>query len=261
MRMRTPVSLCWMALLSALPAAEGFQVDKSWILRPNMPYGSSAIPMRRQLSPTTSRLGNAPLLMSNEVTEEDYKKYQIDEVSTKKKNNGFSSTERLMQKIADLINEYDEALKRRPPFQVDDLNVLAYDIILIINLAVSISLWVVHRMDLTRIGSAFSEGCLMSLLWIGAGLFTGAFLNSAVDGHFGSEDEERGGPKGAGFLAFHTFINAINLRLLFALVVAVMQHRPVGSAAGEQLMPLEIGFGLILMIFWRALHSRFVPRF
>ena len=34
----------------------------------------------------------------------------------------------------------------------------------------------------------------------------------------------------------------------------------VGAAAGEQLIPLEIAFGLLLMSLWRALHSRYVPR-
>ena len=102
--------------------------------------------------------------------------------------------------------------------------------------------------------------CLMSLLWIGSGLYTGAFLNSSVDGHYGALNTTDGGPKGAGLLAAHTFVNAINLRLLFALIIAVVQHRPVGEAIGEQIMPLEIGVGFILMVFWRALHSSYTPR-
>jgi hypothetical protein len=161
--------------------------------------------------------------------------------------------------LAALSAYFNSALRRRPPPQVEDYDVLYYDIFLILNLTVSISFWVVHRMDFAYIGTAFNEGCLMCLLWIGSGLSTGAFLNSAVDGHFGSASD-RGGPKAAAMLAFHTFLNAINLRLLFALVVAVVQHRQVGIAAGEQLMPLELGFGLALMIFWRTLHSSMVPR-
>jgi hypothetical protein len=164
------------------------------------------------------------------------------------------------QSLLDSISAYWQTLQnRRPPPQVEDVDVLFYDIFLIINLTVSISFWVVHRLDVSYLGAAFNEGCLMCLLWIGSGLSTGAFLNSAVDGHFGSSSE-RGGPKAAAMLALHTFLNAINLRLLFALAVAVVQHRPVGIAVGEQLMPLELGFGLCLMMFWRLVHSSFVPR-
>ncbi len=99
----------------------------------------------------------------------------------------------------------------------------------------------------------------MSIMWIGAGLYTGAFLYSAVDGHYNPGDE-RGGPKAAGLLGFQTFLNAVNLRLVFALVSAVLQHRPVGSGLGEDLLPLEIGFGLVLMGCWRLFHSTFIPR-
>jgi hypothetical protein len=152
-----------------------------------------------------------------------------------------------------------ETARRRPPADVEDFNVLFYDVVLLLNLSLSISLWVVHRLDVYYIGAAFGEGCLMCILWIGAGLYTGAFLNSAVDGHFGSSDE-RSGPKAAGLLGFQTYLNAINLRLVFALIVAVLEHRPVGAALGEQLLPLEISFGLILMGCWRALHSSFTPR-
>jgi hypothetical protein len=67
-------------------------------------------------------------------------------------------------------------------------------------------------------------------------------------------------PKEAAFLGLNTFINAINLRLLFALAIAVLQHRPVGTGLGEEMVPLEVGFGLMLMTAWRMLHSSIVPR-
>lgn len=161
----------------------------------------------------------------------------------------------IMRAYQDAVQKY-----RRPPPRVEDVNVLLYDIVLILNLSVSISFWVIHRMEFSWIGTAFNEGCLLSILWIVSGLWTGAFLNSAVDGHFGSLSEE-GGHLAAARLAFHTFLNAINLRLVVALCMAIVQHRPVGIAAGEQLMPLELAFGLGLMIFWRAIHSSIVPRF
>ena len=166
----------------------------------------------------------------------------------------------LLQPLFAIIQEYDRRWQHhRPPMKVEDMNLLFYDIFLILNLAVSISFWVVHRMDFTYIGTAFNEGCLMSLMWIGAGLYSGAFLYSAVDGH-GDSDQVEGGPKSAGILAFQAFINACSLRLLFALAVGVLQHRPVGFALGEQIMPLEMGFGLIMMSSWRLLHSSFAQR-
>jgi hypothetical protein len=140
---------------------------------------------------------------------------------------------------------------------------LLYDVFLLVNLVVSISVWAVHRMHpFAWLGVAFSEGSLLSLCWITAGLYTGAFLDSAVDAHYGSGDaEQRGGPRGAGLLGLHTFIMAVNLRLLFALCIALLQHRAVGTVGGELLMPLEIGFGLLLMTTWRAVHSYIMPRF
>lgn len=167
----------------------------------------------------------------------------------------------LLQSLLDGIPFIELFRERRklPPIQVDDTNLLLYDIFLIVNLTLSISFWVTYRMDFTFLPIAFSEGCLLSIFWIVSGLYHGMFLYSAVDGHYGSADE-RGGPKAAATLALNTFINAVNLRLLFALLVAVAEHRPVGMASGEQLLPLEIGFGLLLMSSWRAIHSFITPR-
>lgn len=191
---------------------------------------------------------------------------------------------------------------RLPPFMVEDWNVLWYDLLLLINLVVSISFWVVHRLDISYIGIAFNEGCLLSLLWITAGLFNGAFLYTAVDGHQrpnnnihsnvkitviskgmnttdttksdfsgrmnnikGTNDDNdnnksTGGPVAAGWLALHTYINTMNLRLVYALVVAVVEHRTALSHASELFIPLEFGYGLVLMILWRTLHSSYVVR-
>jgi len=199
--------------------------------------------------------GLCPLFMSSELRDDSNEHH----LTTPDRPQQERQEPNFLESLLNSIQEYDRLWQRRPPIKVEDINVLFYDIFLIINLAVSISFWVVHRMDFAFIGTAFNEGCLMSLLWIGAGLYSGAFLNSAVDGHFVGDDE-KGGPQAAGMLAFQTFVNAINLRLIFALAVAVIQHRPVGSAMGEQIMPLEIGFGLIMMSTWRILHSSYVPR-
>jgi hypothetical protein len=151
--------------------------------------------------------------------------------------------------------------KKLPPLQVDDVNVMLYDVFLIVNLSLSISFWVTHRLDFSFVPSAFNEGCLFSILWIASGLYHGSFLYSAMDGHFPIDDQNgRGGPKDAAALAFNTYINAINLRLVAALIGAWLQHRKVGVDAMEELIPLEIGCGLVLMTLWRALHSSFNPR-
>ena len=149
--------------------------------------------------------------------------------------------------------------RNMPPLLVEDNQLLLYDLVLILNLTVSISLWVVHRMSFDFIAPALSEGSLMCILWIIVGLYNGAFLYSAVDGHYKSSDD-RGGPKAAGMLGLHTFINAANLRVMVALASAVLEHRKVGIVPGEDLVPLEIAFGLVLLSMWRLLHSSFTPR-
>lgn len=148
-----------------------------------------------------------------------------------------------------------------PPLQVDDANLLLYDAFLILNLSASISFWVVHRLNFFYIASSLNEGALLCICWILAGLANGAFLYSAVDGHYdpGGDDAAKGGPKAAGLLGLSTFVGTSSIRVLIALILAVLQHRPVGSG-GEQLIPLEILVGLVLMSSWRALHSAYTPR-
>jgi hypothetical protein len=192
------------------------------------------------------------------IAEASSKDSQQQEPNDEEESNDNGILQDISKRFKDLKLENPYKVKR-PPAQVDDVNLLFYDVFLILNLVVSISFWVTHRMDFTYISSALSEACLLSLLWMASGLWTGAFLYSAVDGHYGSSDE-RGGPKAAGLLGFHTFLNAVNLRLLVALLMAVAQHRPVGSGMGEDLLPLEIGFGFMLMSGWRTLHSSNVPR-
>lgn len=171
---------------------------------------------------------------------------------------GDESDESVLSKFLSFLNINEDEYKKPPPFQVEDTSLLFYDVFLILNLSLSISFWAVHRMSFDYIGSAVSEGSLYCCLWIAAGLYNGAFLYSAVDGHYGSTDE-RGGPKAAGMLGLHTFISASSLRIIVALAMAVIEHRKVG-VAGEQLIPLEIAFGLLLMSCWRALHSSYTPR-
>ena len=145
------------------------------------------------------------------------------------------------------------------PIEIQDTSLLYYDIFLLINLSVSISFWVVHRMSLMNITEAFNEGCLLCILWIICGLYTGAFLYSAADGHYDmtkEDNHDKGGPKAAGLLGLWTFVGTVNLRMVVALVTAVIDHRRVGIH-GEELIPLELCFGLVLMSMWRMLHSTY----
>jgi hypothetical protein len=202
------------------------------------------------------------LKMSSEVNDEDYErnlKSPRDRCHPPSDEFRDNQNENWLTRTFKEVWKRPGELTKMPPFQVDDTSLLFYDVFLLVNLVLSISFWVVHRMDFQFIASAFSEGCLLSLVWIAAGLYSGAFLSSAVDGHYGSTDE-RGGPKAAALLGFQTFVNTVNLRLLLALVSAIIEHRPAGTAPGEEFLALEIGFGLVLMSVWRMGHSSFVPR-
>jgi hypothetical protein len=185
--------------------------------------------------------------------------------TTKQNDNDTSNAPSLLKRMRDEIPFIHlftgPGRKKLPPVQVDDVNVMLYDVFLIVNLSLSISFWVTHRFDSSFLPSAFNEGCLFSILWIVSGLYHGSFLYSAMDGHFPMDDQNgRGGPKDAAALAFNTYVNTINLRLIVALVGAWLQHRKVGFDAMEELIPLEIGCGLVLMTIWRALHSSVTPR-
>lgn len=155
-----------------------------------------------------------------------------------------------------------------PPLDIDDTNLVLYDVFLLMNLVVSISYLVVHRLNIQYVPSSLHEGALLSICWIIAGLGNGAFIYSAIDGHYdprsmdeNGEYEKKGGPRAAGLLAVSTFVTTSSLRIMMALVLAVLQHRRVGLVgSGEELIPLEIIFGLVLMSLWRTFHSVNTPR-
>lgn len=221
------------------------------------PHGPSSLRLGFQsVARTTeiqsSRDFNNGKQVANELPNDDELSRQTTLRST---SDDASSTPTILQHFLNGIKEYDESFKQRPPPEIEDTSVLLYDIFLLINLTASVSLWVVHRLDVSFIAPAISEGCLLSILWVASGLYSGAFLYSAVDGH-----RSDGGPRLASMLALNTFVNTMNLRLLFALGAAVVDHRPVGTGLGEDLIGLELGFGLVLMTTWRALHSKFTPR-
>lgn len=145
-----------------------------------------------------------------------------------------------------------------PPPKIEITNILFYDVFLLLNLSVSISFWVCHRISLQYIIPACSEGALLSILWITSGLYYGTFLCSSISGHYDADQMEEkniDAPLAAGTLALSTFITTSSLRIIVALAAAWLEHRPVGVAPGEDLIPLEIGFGFILMSTWRYVWS------
>lgn len=147
-----------------------------------------------------------------------------------------------------------------PPLKVDNVDLLLFDIFLLLTLTTGIDFLVVHRMSVFHISEGLNEGALICICWILCGLANGAFLASAIDGHYNpNADADKSGPGAAGLLGLSTFISTCSLRLMIALALAVLQHRQVGLG-GEALMPLEIPFGLALMSIWRAAHSAYTPR-
>lgn len=203
---------------------------------------------------------NGESLIKRRVFRNDFDPFEMQDFSqeerTNEENNGKDQPMlALLRYVADTSNW------RIPPFRVDDPALLFYDVFLLLNLSLSISFHVVHRMsvDVIHVVPAISEGSLLCILWVLAGWFRGAFAYSAVDGNRDLTQEE-GGPKAAGLLGLQTFIDTSSLRVCIALVQAISEHRRVGSIPGEDLMLLEITFGLALMSVWRLLHSTYTPR-
>lgn len=62
-----------------------------------------------------------------------------------------------------------DAFKKLPPLRLEDMDLLFYDIFLIVNLSLSISFWVIHRVDFSYLPSALNEGCIFSVFWILSG--------------------------------------------------------------------------------------------
>mmetsp|Transcript_21957 Transcript_21957/g.46312 ORF Transcript_21957/g.46312 Transcript_21957/m.46312 type:complete len:295 (-) Transcript_21957:27-911(-) len=234
--------------------------DASDILRRNI----SVITLRSSFSNGVDENDDYETSTTIGGLKEDSSRIQQEPEKRKNDNNDEnpSKFQRMFDEIPFVHLFFPEGRKKLPPVQVDDFGVMLYDVFLIVNLSLSISFWVTHRLDFDFIPYAFNEGCLFSILWIFSGLYHGSFLYSAMDGHYPLDDEKnRGGPQAAAALAFNTYINAINLRLLSALVGAWLQHRKVGEGSPmEELIPLEIGCGLVLMTMWRALHSQVTPR-
>jgi len=123
---------------------------------------------------------------------------------------------------------------------VEDREVLAYDVFLIINLFVAISSFVTHRSSpLLHINEAISSGSIFAICWVFAGIYHGSFLFSSSTN-----------PYKAGNMALTTFISTCNIRLVLELLVqSLILHQKI------EFEWLEFVVGITLMAAWRWLHS------
>ena len=169
--------------------------------------------------------------------------------------------ENCYEKAWSILNFY--AVMSHLPKELTTLLLNRLEFVVIFNLVTSImrlllsirSIWCLTLLAHTtynlqvviKVKPALSEGSLLCILWIITGSWNGAFLFSAVDGHYDTNLNEPDGPTSAALLGLSTFIGTANLRILFALGTAVLEHREVGVTKGEELIPLEIAFGSMLM--------------
>lgn len=239
-------------LASGFTCSRSRLTDHSILTNGNL---NAAIPKTQAGNKDTQR--RRPLLMSSEAKDPDDGTATDENITPPHDFKGW--VDELFEKSSFFQMFRAKEQRNLPPLLVEDSQLLLYDIVLILNLTASISFWVIHRLSFDYISAALSEGSLVCILWIICGLINGAFLASAVDGHYNPSDE-RAGPKAAGMLGLHTFISTASLRVMLALVSAVLEHRKVGAVPGEDLVPLEVAFGLVLLSMWRLLHSCFIPR-
>ena len=129
---------------------------------------------------------------------------------------------------------------------IEDKEVLAYDVFLIINLFVAISTFVTHKSSpLLHMNEALSNGSLFTICWIAAGVYHGAFLFSSANNPFK-----------AGNMALTTFISTCNIRLVLELFLqSLVLHQKI------EFEWLEFVVGITLMSSWRWLHSVYVNRY
>lgn len=168
-----------------------------------------------------------------------------------------SGADQKLSAFEKLKSEFSVSFQRIRNFDVEDTQVLFYDVFLLLNLSVSVSFWVIHRGDpFPYIANSLSEGALLSILWISAGLANGMFLYEGYESKTNGNYE----PKSVGMQALNSFVSVCNMRIILALIKAVLGHRHVGDIDEELLVPLELGGGIVMMSFWRMLYSTYVTR-
>jgi len=179
-----------------------------------------------------------------------------------------------------------------PADRIQDVQLLLFDVFLLLNLTLSASFWVVYRLDVAKTMTvALNEGCIFVICWIISGVLNDAFsikVSSLRD------SDEKVSPELK--TAINTFMLASVLRLGLALLawatspasmdglqfgndtVGIMSmveqaHQTASSTFASnsditsflgirdgqsaKLIPLEFGVGAILMTTWRMVHSQF----
>ena len=161
--------------------------------------------------------------------------------------------------------------------RVGDVQLLLLDVVLLLNLALSASFWVVYRLDVMKtLTVALNEGCLLAVCWIVAGIYHDSFSFGV-----GESKETLDKERTAGLLGLRTFATASYIRLGIALLGLLFHQNlawlPFGDTSGFdgaavellgggddakawKLISLELSVGVVLMSIWRVLHSQFVQR-
>uniref|UniRef100_A0A7S2QVV8 Uncharacterized protein n=1 Tax=Triparma pacifica TaxID=91992 RepID=A0A7S2QVV8_9STRA len=175
------------------------------------------------------------------------------EPTNDKDDDSSKSNNSLFQLITDTIsnsinNSIDNSSLRRnitnrPPLNLDfALPLIIYDVFLLMNLSISLNLWVYHSISLlppfTGLNSAFVEGSRLSVCW----------EISSISSSFYHPPNVKSEPAIRAATAYTT---ATALLLTEELARAAMDN----GIAGNLFLAQEIGFGGLLMVVWRTMHS------
>jgi hypothetical protein len=172
-----------------------------------------------------------------------------------------------------------------PADRIQDVQLLLFDVFLILNLTLSASFWVVYRLDVAKTMTvALNEGCVFAFCWIVAGVFNDAFRSEESSIDVSTASLPRKGDEGLTqnpylTTAINTFLTASVLRLVLALfalaassasseAATLFDASPkltssflgVHDSQSAKLIPLEFGLGAILMTTWRMIHAQFKVR-
>jgi len=256
------------------------------------------VPRKRICYPSKTRFNFAKsqLYANNDENEDSSKsdpknvqhdKNFLNNLNTKKKSKQESD-----EKISGFSLEKRKLFIPNPTDRIQDVQLLLFDVFLLLNLTLSASFWVVYRLDVAKTMTvALNEGCIFVICWIISGVLNDAFrikVSSLRD------SDEKVSPELK--TAINTFMLASVLRLGLALLawatspasmdglqfgndtVGIMSmveqaHQTASSTFASnsditsflgirdgqsaKLIPLEFGVGAILMTTWRMVHSQF----
>ena len=149
-----------------------------------------------------------------------------------------------------------EPLPPPPPPPPDDkqetfipslaLPLILYDTFLLLNLSVSISLWVSHSISafppFAGLSSSLGYGSVLTSCWIAAAVYNDFYHPP------NAKDEENAAQR-----AGATWVSMSTLLLVWEFAKALPGLEPVGNEYVFQ----ELGFSLVLMTCWRLIYARY----